>query len=99
MEEKDKIELSEKELNEVSGGFPENEQYYRAHFAMLAPPKYPCPRCGSWNIINFDPGVLYVMRIACYDCDYVGERGDTETHWDNNPYIGVNPKSYYIPER
>lgn len=96
--EKDLVELTKTDLDEVSGGFEENEAYYRAHCSMLAPPKYCCPKCFSWNIINYDPGVWRVMRIACYDCGYVGERGDQEKTSLNNPYIGWNKEVYHFPD-
>ena len=48
--------------------------------------------------------MLYVMRVACYDCDFVGERGDQMDTCATNaknpsPYIGFNPQSYVIPQR
>ena len=43
-------------------------------YPQVNPPKWPCPKCGSWNVINYDPGVIYLMRVKCKDCHFYGCR-------------------------
>lgn len=39
----------------------------------------PCPRCGSWNVANYDPGTFYQMRVYCKECGFYGCRnGDDD---------------------
>lgn len=83
------MEMSEEELNEVVGGRdvycvtykqdPEEWDYldrkYSAHFEKkVNPPKWPCPKCGSKNVSNYNPGFLLQMRVFCKDCGFLGCR-------------------------
>ena len=53
-------------------------------YVKLESPKYPCPKCGSWNVGNYDPGTLYQMRVYCKDCGFFGCRdGDDDELWGN----------------
>lgn len=97
-EKKEKIELSDPQLDEVVGGIEETRSYYRSHFTMISPPTYCCPQCSSWNVINYDPGDLRVMRIYCADCGYVGERGNKDSTSKMNPYKGWNKIDYHFPD-
>ena len=95
MKEKRKIEVSEETLEKVSGG-----QYYvtdnadavcsaigeiYSDFIRVNPPKYPCPKCGSKNVGNYDPGAIYQMRVYCKDCGFFGCRnGFDDIFWGND---------------
>ena len=43
-------------------------------YPPVKPPKWPCPKCGSWNVFNYDPGVFRLMRVRCLDCCFYGCR-------------------------
>ena len=36
---------------------------------------YPCPKCGSTEVENWDPGPYKKMWVKCFHCQYWGERG------------------------
>ena len=51
--------------------------------ALIDTPKWPCPKCGSWNVGNYDPGVFFQMRVYCKDCGFFGCRdGEDDALWD-----------------
>ncbi len=56
--------ISDDDVGAVAGG----------SFEEVSPPKYPCPKCGSWNVKNTDPGIWWQMRVICYDCSFRGPR-------------------------
>ena len=41
---------------------------------FIKPIQYPCPVCGSRNVVNADPGVFRKMRVLCYDCGAFKDR-------------------------
>ncbi len=51
-----------------------NKEWVMNHGFGVHPPKYCCPKCGSWNVLNIDIGDLWVMRVDCHDCGYFGVR-------------------------
>lgn len=63
--------LSMDELDEAAGGG--NREFPFGKY--LSETKFRCPKCGSCNVRNFDPGWFWVVRIECNDCGYYGERG------------------------
>ena len=75
---------SEDELERVSGGRlllsgNADDIYYAIgdiynDYLLVEPPKYPCPRCGSWNVGNYDPGTIWQMRVFYKDCRFFGCR-------------------------
>ena len=67
-------ELSDTALDEVSGGGLWDWVCGWFAIDLVDPPKYPCPRCGSWKVRNYDPGSFYLMRVACNDCHFWGCR-------------------------
>jgi len=82
MQEEDR-KLNLEELEKSTGGadtFAEvqknknNKEWVMSHGCGIHPPKYCCPKCGSWNVHNIDIGDLWVMRVDCHDCGYFGER-------------------------
>ena len=100
MEEKEMKEIEivdEDKINTVTGGRNfghgdwkvEQEKYLAIgymwrDFPRLETPKYPCPKCGSWNVGNYDPGDLYLMRVYCKDCGFYGCRdGTDDDKWGN----------------
>ena len=51
----------------------------------IDPPKYPCPKCGSKNVGNYDPGTLWQMRVYCKNCGFFGCRdGGDDLFWNND---------------
>ena len=48
---------------------------------LVSPPKYPCPKCGSWDVKNYDPGWFYRMRVICTKCGAFCER-DGRNPWE-----------------
>ena len=76
--------LTEEELGKVAGGgisaaMPANltrEQFEEEVIRIYVngrkwnrvAVKYGCPKCGSMDVINLDPGELYKMRVACLKC-------------------------------
>lgn len=76
-------EMSAEELDNVAGGstvstdkifdwLRDNIEGFNKDY--VTPPKYPCPKCGSWNVDNIDIGVFYQMRVRCHDCGHYGVR-------------------------
>ena len=65
-------ELSDEELEDVAGGqslYDWLKSIFDVKIGEEVPKaKYPCPVCGGWNVTNYDPGPLYVMRVYCHDC-------------------------------
>lgn len=43
-------------------------------------PKYACPKCGSYNVANYDTGKwFYQLRVYCKNCGFYGCRdGDDD---------------------
>ena len=68
------VELPDELLDEVSGGGLWDWVCGWFETDLVDPPKYPCPKCGSWNVRNYDPGAFYMMRVACNDCHFWGCR-------------------------
>lgn len=80
-EKKNMKKLSDKEIKEVSGG--KDIPYGSLH--SLESVKYACPKCGSWEVFNYDPGVFYEMRVACTECGFYGTRkGEANTISDED---------------
>ena len=50
-------------------------------YVRVDPPKWPCPKCGSWNVGNYDPGTIYQMRVYCKDCGFFGCRDGENDEW------------------
>ena len=95
MKEKRKIEVSEETLEKVSGGqdfgtynadkICNSIGHIYSDYPQVDPPKYPCPKCGSWNVGNYDPGSMYQMRVYCKDCGFFGCRdGGDDIFWGND---------------
>ena len=63
-------EMSDEELDQIAGG--KDIPYGTAKELKYV--KWACPKCGSKNVINYDPGVWYQMRVACRDCGFYGCR-------------------------
>ena len=95
MEEKKPIEESLENLEKASGGanfgtdnadeicFAIGNIY--PDFVQIDSPKWPCPKCGSWNVGNYDPGTIYQMRVYCKDCGFFGCRdGGDDLFWNND---------------
>ena len=71
-------ELSDDELDRIAGGAEEVDKdriimavymcEYHFKWKYVDPPKYPCPICGSKNVLNYDPGQFSLMRVICLDC-------------------------------
>lgn len=54
-------------------------------YVRVNPPKWPCPKCGSWNVGNYDPGTIWQMRVYCKDCGFFGCRdGDDDDEWGDD---------------
>lgn len=78
------IELSDEALEAVAGGFVSIRIEKTVTFIdglkckEVDTVKYPCPKCGSWNVKNYDPGWFRQMRVACLqqNCRYRGIRGE-----------------------
>lgn len=50
----------------------------------VKPPKYPCPKCGSWNVGNYDVGSFFQMRVYCKNCGFFGCRdGGNDKFWND----------------
>ena len=71
------VELPDEMLDEVSGGGLWDWVCGWFETDLVDPPKYPCPKCGSWKVRNYDPGTFYMMRVACNDCHFWGCRDGT----------------------
>ena len=70
-------ELNEKELEQVAGG---HDIVFHEDWQQVTPIKWPCPKCGSRNVLNLDPGALWQMRVFCGDCGFYGCRdGEANT--------------------
>lgn len=83
MEDRKTNELSDEKLNEVAGGgllgdiktaFSEID-YEKCK--VVNPPTWACPSCKSWDVTNYDPGMLYQMRVKCHNCGFSGARDGT----------------------
>ena len=70
------VALPDEVLDAVAGGGDLFEdivgmfQFYE----LVDPPKWPCPKCGSWNVLNHDPGAFRQIRVQCRDCRFFGCR-------------------------
>jgi len=76
-------ELTIDDLDQAAGGMSlfqdhDDEANY-TYRDLYNPPKYRCPKCGSRNVLNYDPGEVWQMRVKCNDCGYFGCRGDADT--------------------
>ena len=84
---KEKIEkLTDQEVQDVAGGAYEGsyaddpqacthqDQWYIGKNKVVSPPKWPCPKCGSWSVTNIDYSFLMQMRVHCKDCGFFGCR-------------------------
>ena len=79
-------ELRDEDVQEVAGGaydgtyeqdpqgWINQDNWYARHRERVNPPKWPCPKCGSWEVTNLDPGALYMMRVHCKACGFFGCR-------------------------
>ena len=79
-------ELSDQELQEAVGGYysgtydqdPQGwlnqDDWFSNSMDRISKPKWPCPRCGSWDVTNFDPGWFQQMRVHCKKCGFWGCR-------------------------
>ncbi len=76
------------ELKPEEGEITDDEAKAAAGGARRVETKYPCPKCGSWYVANFDPGFFYQMRVICPNCGFRGTRsGESEKlddvcYWD-----------------
>ena len=83
------MEMSDEELNEIAGGkdvyfIPYNQdpsywdwldnKYEKQFEKKVNPPKWPCPKCGSKEVSNYDPGAFLQMRVFCKNCGFLGCR-------------------------
>ena len=79
-----KISLSAENLKKISGGYDlgtKNSESIARSLSNVNPPKYPCPKCGSWNVANNDPGALFKMRVYCQNCGFYGCRDGEEDEY------------------
>ena len=89
------IELSDEKMNEAVGGtdvywstYDEDPSYWNYRDKVFCerygkrvnPPKWPCPKCGSNEVSNYDPGAFYQIRVFCKKCGFLGCRDGS------NPY-------------
>ncbi len=80
-------ELSDQELDNVVGGglFDILKEAFKQADKLIneghwvEPPKYRCPKCGSRNVKNWDPGVLSNMVVKCQSCGFEGSRDTSKT--------------------
>ena len=81
-EEKEKLSLDE--LEGAAGGmglFADRDDERNYTYRDEVTPEYFCPKCGSRDVRNYDPGPAWQMRVKCLSCGYFGCRGDKEaTH-------------------
>lgn len=94
MENKEQIksleEMTSEELDAVSGGvyittyekepnlWLQNDSYLARLYKRVSPPKYPCPKCSSKEVGNYDPGPLFQMRVFCKACGFYGCRDGSD---------------------
>lgn len=94
MENKEPIksleELTDEELDLASGGvyitsydncpsiWRDNDNYLAGLYSRVSPPKYACPKCGSWDVSNYDPGIFFQMRVFCKTCGFYGCRDGSD---------------------
>ena len=103
MTENNKNMLNDDELEKTTGGiYLETGKlpHYRdiasaiaSHpefVSWLKTPKWPCPKCGSWKVENYDPGDLYQIRVYCHDCGWYGCRDGEE----DNKFGGEKMKEW-----
>ena len=81
-----KKELADEKLDKVAGGlggYVNPDCTYEINAAIkycndkgwrYMKKYYPCPVCGSKNVMNYDPGELYLMRVICNECGSFKDR-------------------------
>lgn len=77
------IELPDEALEATAGGQTiigfessgkKQRKFGKLVCTIIDKPEYPCPKCRSWNVENYNPGFLWKMRVLCLQCGYEGVR-------------------------